>query len=470
MQKIEMISLDRLHPHPDNPRKNLGDLTELTDAIKAKGILQNLTVVPFYSTQHQRVMEGLYTVIIGHRRMAAAKLAGLTEVPCVIANMTPQEQFETMMVENIQRSDLTVYEQAEGFQLMLDMGSTVEQVAKKTGVSETTVRNRAKLTKLDKKGFKKGQDRGATMTDFLKLNAIKDEDRRNKVLEFIGTADFNQKLKSAIADQEYAEFLAGEIRKLEEADWIRERTDEKCGGGMDYPYWRCINKWNKNPIERPDDADVADYVYVISGPNEVNIYRKGPAKVKELTPEEKRKQKLRKDLDDIAKQLKAISTTHQEMRDEFVKDFTAVNTYSEEIATFAAKVFLTCYSGPSATKLGNLMGIPVKNANSYNASVDQKAWDILVRNRPFNTLLCVAAAKLNGDERDYYGRYWDREINDSVPQHSGNSLTDLFYSGLKSMGYEMSEEEIQMQTGTHPLFQEAQQLVEDYKKGAVSDG
>ena len=108
MQKIVYIRVDHLHPHPDNPRKDLGDLTELSESIKAKGVLQNLTVVP---------ADDGYRVIIGHRRHAAATLAGLTELPCVVTSMSPQEQFETMMVENVQRSDLTVYEQAEGFQI-----------------------------------------------------------------------------------------------------------------------------------------------------------------------------------------------------------------------------------------------------------------------------------------------------------------------------------------------------------------
>ncbi len=85
-----------------------------------------------------------FTVVIGHRRLAAAKLAGLTEVPCVIAQMTVKEQMQTMLLENMQRAELTVYEQAQGFQMMLDLGSTVEEVAEKSGFSVATVRRRVK--------------------------------------------------------------------------------------------------------------------------------------------------------------------------------------------------------------------------------------------------------------------------------------------------------------------------------------
>ena len=75
------IPIERLEHHPDNPRKMLGDLSELTESIRKSGVLQNLTVVP--------VEDGTkYYVVIGNRRMEASKAAGLTEVPCVIAEMS----------------------------------------------------------------------------------------------------------------------------------------------------------------------------------------------------------------------------------------------------------------------------------------------------------------------------------------------------------------------------------------------
>ena len=120
---------------------------ELAESIKANGVLQNLTVVPNMVTGEisGETWQRGYKVIIGHRRLAAAKLAGLTEVPCVVTEMTPQEQVATMLLENMQRSDLTVYEQAQGFQMMLNMGETVETVSQKTGFSQSTVRRRVKL-------------------------------------------------------------------------------------------------------------------------------------------------------------------------------------------------------------------------------------------------------------------------------------------------------------------------------------
>ena len=110
---IIMIKIDYLRHHPDNPRKDLGDLTELTASIKANGILQNLTVVfadpDRLSEEDSKSGYHLMWVVIGNRRMEAAKAAGLTELPCSIREMDHQEQIATMLQENMQRSDLTVY-------------------------------------------------------------------------------------------------------------------------------------------------------------------------------------------------------------------------------------------------------------------------------------------------------------------------------------------------------------------------
>ena len=84
MPQIVNIAIDRLFPHSDNPRKDLGDLSELAASIKASGILQNLTVVPDEPDNSNTD----FTIIIGHRRYAAAKIAGLTELPCVVVNVS----------------------------------------------------------------------------------------------------------------------------------------------------------------------------------------------------------------------------------------------------------------------------------------------------------------------------------------------------------------------------------------------
>lgn len=195
---LQYIPVDKIWPHPDNPRKDLGDLTELAESIKAKGILQNLTVVPWFSDDPLKQEETAYRVVIGHRRLAAAKMAGLTEVPCVVSNMNMREQVATMLLENMQRSDLTVYEQAQGFQMMLDLGESIETISEKTGFSDSTVRRRVKIMELEQEKVKKANKRGATLMDFIELEKIRDLELKNKVLDHIGTSNFKYELKRAI--------------------------------------------------------------------------------------------------------------------------------------------------------------------------------------------------------------------------------------------------------------------------------
>lgn len=157
---IIYIPVNEITAHPNNPRKDLGDLTELSESIRKNGVLQNLTVVPNADENSG------YTAVIGHRRLEASKMAGLEAVPCVISHLTEQEQVRTMLMENMQRSDLTVYEQAQGFQMMMDLGDTAEAIADKTGFSASTVRRRLKLLELDKEKFAAASERGATLMDF----------------------------------------------------------------------------------------------------------------------------------------------------------------------------------------------------------------------------------------------------------------------------------------------------------------
>ena len=192
------IPVDRIIPHIDNPRKDLGDITELTESIKARGIMQNLTVCPCPAQGSDT-----YVTIIGHRRLAAAKAAGLTEVPCVIADMTPEEQIATMLLENTQRSDLTAYEQAQGFQMLIELGETVNTISDKTGFSKTTVRRRLKMAELDQGTLeKKCKAHQISLFEIDKLGEIEDLDERNKVLDKIGTRDYDWTYKKAIDEQE----------------------------------------------------------------------------------------------------------------------------------------------------------------------------------------------------------------------------------------------------------------------------
>jgi ParB family chromosome partitioning protein len=128
-----MIDLDKLDPNPEQPRVDFGDLTELTASIAEKGVLEPLLVKPSRGT-------GRWLIIAGERRFRAARLAGLTEVPCVEMDIDAGSVAEIALIENMQRKDLTVWEEADGLLALCDrFGYTHEEVARKVGKSRSTV-------------------------------------------------------------------------------------------------------------------------------------------------------------------------------------------------------------------------------------------------------------------------------------------------------------------------------------------
>ena len=197
------IDVKCLWHHPENPRKNIGDITELADSIRKNGVMQNLTIIPAvgkdigynpgmteeklrdYISDNPSADYKKYYVLIGNRRVEAAKEAGVKKVPCrILGDISHEKQIGMMLAENMQRNDLTPYEQGAGFQMMLDLGETVENIAEKTGFSKNTVRSRLKIAALDEEAVEKATGEfQLRFRDFEELSKIKSLDTRNAILK-----------------------------------------------------------------------------------------------------------------------------------------------------------------------------------------------------------------------------------------------------------------------------------------------
>ncbi|HEY4817587.1 MAG TPA: ParB/RepB/Spo0J family partition protein [Candidatus Acidoferrum sp.] len=128
-----MIRTEQIRPNPDQPRKAIGDLRELTDSVREKGVLEPL-LVRFVSR------EDCYYIISGERRYHAARAAGLREVPCIEKTADDAETLEIGLIENIQRKDLTPFEEADGLhRLATQFEYTHEDVARKIGRARSSV-------------------------------------------------------------------------------------------------------------------------------------------------------------------------------------------------------------------------------------------------------------------------------------------------------------------------------------------
>lgn len=137
--RVVFLHPRNIRPNPDQPRKVFSPdaLEELADSIRRHGILQPLSV---------RRNGAFYQLIAGERRLRAAQLAGLTEVPCIVMNMDDKESGAVALIENLQRQDLNYIEQARGICALMDLHNlSQEQVAGILGKSQSAVANKLRL-------------------------------------------------------------------------------------------------------------------------------------------------------------------------------------------------------------------------------------------------------------------------------------------------------------------------------------
>lgn len=140
---VNKLRIMEIEPNHDQPRKDFDEkaLSELAESIEQHGVLQPLVVRP--------LANGAYQLVAGERRWRAARIAGLTEVPVIIKELSDEEVIEIAMIENLQREDLNPLEEALGYRYMMDeLGITQEQAAEKVGKSRPAVANALRLLKL----------------------------------------------------------------------------------------------------------------------------------------------------------------------------------------------------------------------------------------------------------------------------------------------------------------------------------
>ena len=432
---LTTIAIEKLHPHPDNPRKVIGNIDELAESIKANGLLQNLTVVPNNDNWDDK---SDFTVVIGHRRLAAAKQAGLTELPCAVVEMTEKEQLSTMLTENMQRSDLTVYEQAKGFQMLIDLGDSVAEVVEKTGFKESTVRRRLKLAELDEEAFKESQIRQPTLQDYERLNQIKDIDVRNELLKSIGTNNFDNLLYSAVKKQE----TDAEKEKIEklclEHGMIKAQKHDEIPSNYEYTGFFAL----KDLIGKDFADGRKRYFYFGYGSN-IYIYAEAFEKQENKDAEEEKRKLEEQRWDELVEQAEEIDERCEALRIGFMLDtnFNDSNKKQELVKFIVAQV------AAGASRNVYRFSEVVKNQDTENIdSYINEHWD----DNSGRMLMATAYALC---QRTYeklsfiYVEYSRKTI-------SRKNSPDLnkFYALLCKLGYVMSDEEIQLRDGTHPIF------------------
>ena len=459
MAELKYIALDHLHPHPYNPRKDVGDVTELADSIKTNGILQNLTVIPMEQVDPDATIplgEGHYTVLIGHRRRAAAELAGLAALPCIVVSMDAKEQMQTMLIENMQRSDLTVYEQAQGFQMMLDLGATVEEIAEKSGFSARTVRRRVKMMELDQKKLKEVSDRQLSLADFDTLAQIEDIKERNKCLDKIGTRDFDQAVASAMKKQLVKKNMPAVKKWLKSVDATAISQQDTWGNKYQHlpsvPYYIYIAKWGEGENKPPKTVKQPLFYYIDS--DSLRLF----VKAEKAVPEKKPPEQLAKEkaIREAWKSLNVLQSLAFDLRKQFIEKLTVTSKNRQEIllgAIYAATLEAVEYNSPDREALCKILGIEntygSKRSAQYAAAIATLKNDDLAR--------IVYALFGDSEKRGCTGTGSTRDF----PEFKLGIELNLLYNWLAMLGYEMSTDEMALMSGAH----EAYKAGETYKAG-----
>ncbi len=198
MQKeltIQYIAVDRVRPNPYQPRKvfTQSALEELAHSIAEHGLMQPITV---------RIIGNSYELIAGERRLKASKLAGLTEIPAVIVEVTNKNSAVLALIENLQRENLNFLEESEAFQtIMQDYGYTQQELAKTLGKNPSTIANKLRILKLSPAIKKKLVEYNLTERHARALLKLPTEELQMEVLEKVGKQELNVKKTEQLIEQ-----------------------------------------------------------------------------------------------------------------------------------------------------------------------------------------------------------------------------------------------------------------------------
>lgn len=217
-EKIHKIKIIEIEPNRDQPRKNFDEeaLNELANSIKTYGVLQPIIV------NHK---DNYYEIVAGERRWRAAKIAGLTEMPCIIKDeATARANKEIALIENLQRVDLNPVDKAKGLkELIDDYGMTQKELSDSIGISRSNIANSVRILNLTPKVLELAQDGKLTEGHCRNLVMIEDPEKQYKAALSIiekgeSVRDIERKVKNKkVADETHDPRLESIYRDIEDS-------------------------------------------------------------------------------------------------------------------------------------------------------------------------------------------------------------------------------------------------------------
>ncbi len=199
--RVRYIPINAVRPNPQQPRRSFDEtaLRELADSISAYGILQPLTV---------RDRGGVYELVAGERRLRAARIAGLREVPCLIAEVGEEDAALLALIENLQRRDLDYMEEAAAIARLIRLyGLSQQQAAEKLGKSQPTIANKLRLLRLSAPVLDCLRQYGLTERHARTLLRLTDPEQQLAAARHIGQRGLN-----VAQTEQYIDLLTAENR------------------------------------------------------------------------------------------------------------------------------------------------------------------------------------------------------------------------------------------------------------------
>lgn len=441
------MPIEYLVPHPQNPRKDLGNLEELTASIKENGIYQNLTVIPVNEAVPGE--EPKYMVVIGHRRLEAAKRAGLQEVPCaIVRGMSETRQLQTMLLENMQRSDLTVYEQAQGFQQLLDFGMDIEDISQQSGFSKSTIRRRLEIAKLDQNKLKElSSTRQLSLKEFDALAKIKNLEARNEAMEKIGTNDFALAVTRAMDKEKIEAAMPVFLADMERLG-IKKFPDSANKYSSKYRRVGSLDLYEYEVTKDKIPKKTEGLYYEASYPRNVEFYVKETKKAKIIKKSAKELEKEKR-IKEAWFKVDAMAATHYELRKAFVENLRG--TAKQREAVYMGAYSLIVLRSVAYMSCGDISKEAGMDNKYFDPRRDEKAVKLAYESYD-NTQKCIEVIyKLfNDNEKEFYAN----DYRARYPEYKFNPRLEAMYHWLTKLGYQMSSEEKLIAAGTHEIFQQ----------------
>ncbi len=366
---LKEIDLGLIHPNVENIRRDIGNVNELAASIKSVGILEPLVICPV------EVGNG-YTLIAGHRRLEAAKKAKLAFVPCrVLEPMTRAQSIELMLVENLQRSDITPVEEACAYQELLQFdGYDEASIAKATGRSVKTVRSRVQLMRLPEKAIDQVHNGQMTLDHAHKLAEFADNPEISKTLLESSAGNFDYQYRTA---KDRAKKIAA-ARKAGAEVYTDEKAMRKA-----HPYLEPTS-WGTKPA--PGIAVLFDGLY---SEQSFEILTSRPSKTEKEQKAEaarlKRQDELRAREQAVAQaktaQLVQLAFVGQQLQEKRLRDAAVLNSF-RSVAT----------SMGTGTHILRILGVELEKGWASQEDLDTHAQPVIDKlDLPKLVLLVVAS-------------------------------------------------------------------------------